>query len=62
MEARQCDVWAIHKKFVGRMKDWFRYSHAKHVCVRVRNFAQEHEGDHKCSCGFTYAKGPTDND
>lgn len=62
MGSRTCDVWAIHKQRRGRIKDLVKHKHKKHVCVRTREFAQEHEGDHKCSCGFTYPKGPTDND
>lgn len=57
-----CEVWAIHKEISGRIADLFKYGHKKHVCVRTREFAQEHEGDHYCSCGMTYPKQETDND
>lgn len=62
MGLRTCDVWAIHKDALGRAKDLMHYGHEKHVCVLTRRFMQEHEGDHLCSCGFTYPKQETDND
>jgi len=62
MGSRTCEVWAIHKEGFGRIEDRLKYGHAKHVCVRTREFAQEHDGDHQCSCGFTYPKQETDND
>lgn len=62
MGIRTCDVWAIRKTPEGRAEDEERYGHQKHFCILSRPFAQEHEGDHKCACGFTYPKQTTDND
>jgi hypothetical protein len=44
------------------MTEFVKYGHTKHVCIRTREFAQEHEGDHRCACGLTWAKQDTDND
>lgn len=60
--SRQCQVWAVHKKRSGRIRDLIRYRHIRHVCVREREFAQEHESDHRCACGMRYAKQASDND
>lgn len=62
MGSRACEVWAVANDPLRRIRERVRYGHVKHVCTRSREFAQEHEGDHQCSCGITYPKGPTDND
>jgi len=60
--ARPCEVWARHGKRTGRIRDLIRHGHVRHVCVRERQFAQEHEGDHRCACGFQYPKQDGDDD
>ena len=60
--ARTCDVWAVHNDGAKRLKEAVLYGHARHACVRERQFAQEHEGEHRCSCGLEWAKQDTDND
>jgi hypothetical protein len=62
MGLRACGVWAVANDPLRRIRERVRCGHVKHVCIRSREFGQEHEGDHRCSCGTTYPKGPTDND
>lgn len=62
MGSRTCEVWAIRTDLLGKIQDRVRYGHVKHVCIRTREFAQEHQGDHECSCGLIYARSETDND
>lgn len=62
MPNRECEVWAVHKKWYGRIIDFLWYGHSKHVCSRFKPFAQEHKGDHKCNCGLVWPKQSTDND
>jgi hypothetical protein len=61
MSARPCEVQALGRTWSRRLYDRVTRGHARHVCTREREFMQEHDGDHACRCGLTYAKSPTDN-
>lgn len=32
-----CEVWGVHKKRTGRLKDRIFHGHARHVCIRTRD-------------------------
>lgn len=59
---RPCEVWAIPRKRLGRIKHRMTYGHKRHECIVERGFAMEHEADHKCACGFTWPHQSSDND
>lgn len=61
MSDRPCEVWGLHRKWWGRLRDRLTCGHARHVCARVRPFSLEHDGEHECGCGKQYAKTATDN-
>lgn len=56
-----CEVWGVHKKRTGRLKDRIFHGHARHVCIRTREFMQAHQGPHSCACGVQYDKTATDD-
>ena len=56
-----CEVQALGKSWKRRLRDRLVRLHALHECELDRPAFSDHDGDHRCRCGQTWAKQASDN-